>query len=164
LRTPISSVAKYSLRISIAPKKIIKAQWSSVGTVCSGQPYVYSVLANPTNFNDVRSLDEVLVPRVRSVQLLRVMDPHERIRFSVAKQSRDEAMRHVFDGRHLCVCVCVCRWVAKQSRDEAMRHVFDGRHLCGQTEHVWPDRACVANRACVSVCVGVWPNRAGMKQ
>jgi hypothetical protein len=112
----------------------------------------------------VRSLDEVLVPRVRSVQLLRVMDPHERIRFSVAKQSRDEAMRHVFDGRHLCVCVCVCRWVAKQSRDEAMRHVFDGRHLCGQTEHVWPDRACVANRACVSVCVGVWPNRAGMKQ
>ena len=84
----------------------------------------------------VRSLDEVLVPRVRSVQLLRVMDPHERIRFSVAKQSRDEAMRHVFDGRH----------------------------LCGQTEHVWPDRACVANRACVSVCVGVWPNRAGMKQ
>ena len=33
LRTPISSVAKYSLRVSIAPKKIIKAQWSSVGTV-----------------------------------------------------------------------------------------------------------------------------------
>jgi hypothetical protein len=33
LRTPISIVAKYSLRVSIAPKKIIKAQWSSVGTV-----------------------------------------------------------------------------------------------------------------------------------
>jgi len=33
LRTPISSVAKYSLRVSIAPNKIIKAQWSSVGTV-----------------------------------------------------------------------------------------------------------------------------------
>jgi len=33
LRTPISSVAKYSLRVSIAPKKIFKAQWSSVGTV-----------------------------------------------------------------------------------------------------------------------------------
>ena len=33
LRTLIPSVAKYSLRVSIAPKKIIKAQWSSVGTV-----------------------------------------------------------------------------------------------------------------------------------
>ena len=33
LRTLISIVAKYSLRVSIAPKKIIKAQWSSVGTV-----------------------------------------------------------------------------------------------------------------------------------
>ena len=40
LRTPISSVAKYSLRVSIAPKKIIKAQWSSVGTV-------YTVSQNP---------------------------------------------------------------------------------------------------------------------
>ena len=37
LRTPISSVAKYSLRVSIAPKKIIKAQWSSVGTVTNNQ-------------------------------------------------------------------------------------------------------------------------------
>jgi hypothetical protein len=37
LRTPISSVAKYSLRVSIAPKKINKAQWSSVGTV-----YIFS--------------------------------------------------------------------------------------------------------------------------
>ena len=33
LRTPISSVVKYSLHVSIAPKKILKAQWSSVGTV-----------------------------------------------------------------------------------------------------------------------------------
>jgi hypothetical protein len=33
LRTLISSVVKYSLHVFIAPKKIIKAQWSSVGTV-----------------------------------------------------------------------------------------------------------------------------------
>ena len=47
LRTPISSVAKYSLRVSIAPKKIIKAQWSSVGTVLKianfGPPWSPSV-------------------------------------------------------------------------------------------------------------------------
>jgi len=44
LRTPISSVAKYSLRVSIALKKIIKAQWSSVGTVYAhvhAQTYTY---------------------------------------------------------------------------------------------------------------------------
>jgi len=42
LRTPISIVAKYSLRVSIAPKKIIKAQWSSVGTVY--KPYIPKVI------------------------------------------------------------------------------------------------------------------------
>jgi len=41
LHTPISSVAKYSLRVSIASKKIIKAQWSSVGTVFGRPKLMY---------------------------------------------------------------------------------------------------------------------------
>ena len=47
LRTPISSVAKYSLHVSIAPKKIIKAQWSSVGTVFTPYMIVYLVISLP---------------------------------------------------------------------------------------------------------------------
>ena len=56
LRTPISSVAKYSLRVSIAPKKIIKAQWSSVGTV-SHRPQQFSVITSlqPARIEIVRT-------------------------------------------------------------------------------------------------------------
>ena len=105
LRTPISSVAKYSLRVSIAPKKIIKAQWSSVGTVY----YAYACVHFFVYIQAALDIYEWLVSgRDVASPIPADIETYNILIKACHQVSAGNNCYSTIVSVFVCVCVCVC--------------------------------------------------------